>query len=152
MDFRRRLMAQPCKASRARIFRRSRSRVPWTRSFGLLISVTLMSIRDLLSVSKGKISDGASGPGYTEPVLSIYALKPGFQRVLRPLTGWLARSGVRANHVTVLAGCLSVGVGLLLTAYPEFHSLLLILPVFLIFRMAMNAIDGMLAREFDQKS
>src|ERR1035441_7502668 len=58
MDFRRRLMAHPCKASSARIFRRSRSRVPWTRSFGLLISVSEMSIQRLLSVSKGNLASG----------------------------------------------------------------------------------------------
>src|SRR5580693_827963 len=51
MDFKRRLMAQPCKGSSARIFKRSRSRVPWTRSFGLLISVSEMSI---LQASLGK--------------------------------------------------------------------------------------------------
>lgn len=94
----------------------------------------------------------AAQPGYTEPVPSIYSLKPGFQRVLRPLAGMLARTGVSANHVTLLACGLSVAIGLLLTARLESHRLLLILPVFLPLRMAMNAIDGILAREFDQKS
>src|SRR6266567_2820524 len=56
MDFRRRVIAQPCRGSSARIFRRSRSRVPWTRSFGLLISVTEMNIQQLLSVSKGNFA------------------------------------------------------------------------------------------------
>src|SRR5437868_2101278 len=56
MDFSRSVMAHPCNGSSARIFRRSRSRVPWTRSFGLLISVSEMSIRELLSVSKGKLA------------------------------------------------------------------------------------------------
>jgi CDP-diacylglycerol--glycerol-3-phosphate 3-phosphatidyltransferase len=57
-----------------------------------------------------------------------------------------------ANHVTVLACVLSVVIGLLLTTRTDFPALLLILPVFLFLRMAMNAIDGVLAREFGQKS
>jgi CDP-diacylglycerol--glycerol-3-phosphate 3-phosphatidyltransferase len=85
-------------------------------------------------------------------VPSIYALKPGFQRVLRPLAGRLARAGVKANQVTLLACALSIAIGLLLTARIESRALLLILPAFLLLRMAMNAIDGMLAREFGQKS
>src|SRR5882757_2049027 len=58
MERRRRLMAQPFCGSRARIFRRRRSRVPWTRSLGLLISVSEGNIRQLLSVSKGKVLPG----------------------------------------------------------------------------------------------
>jgi CDP-diacylglycerol---glycerol-3-phosphate 3-phosphatidyltransferase len=88
----------------------------------------------------------------TPPVPSFYSFKPGFQRVLRPLAAMLARAGARANHVTVLACGLSVAIGLLLAARNERRSLLLILPAFLFLRMAMNAIDGMLAREFGQKS
>ena len=83
---------------------------------------------------------------------SIYALKPRFQDLLRPLVRGLARAGVTANHVTLLACVLSVAIGILLTVRIDSHQLLLILPVFLFVRMAMNAIDGMLAREFGQKS
>lgn len=90
--------------------------------------------------------------GYTKPMASIYSLKPRFQRLLRPLARMLARAGVKANHVTVLACALSVALGLLLTAEIQVRALLLILPVFLFLRMAMNAIDGILAREFGQKS
>jgi CDP-diacylglycerol---glycerol-3-phosphate 3-phosphatidyltransferase len=41
-----------------------------------------------------------------------------------------------------------MGIGILLTMRP----ILLLLPVFLLVRMALNALDGMLAREFGQKS
>jgi CDP-diacylglycerol---glycerol-3-phosphate 3-phosphatidyltransferase len=85
-------------------------------------------------------------------VPSIYSLKPRFQGVLRPFARILAHAGVKANHVTLLACALSVVTGVLLTAQIEVRGLLLILPVFLFLRMAMNAIDGMLAREFGQKS
>jgi CDP-diacylglycerol--glycerol-3-phosphate 3-phosphatidyltransferase len=90
--------------------------------------------------------------GYTERVASVYSLKPRFQGVLLPFARMLAHAGVKANHVTLLACALSVATGLVLTAHIEVRRLLLILPVFLFLRMAMNAIDGMLAREFGQES
>lgn len=83
---------------------------------------------------------------------SIYSLKPRFQGLLRPLVRRLARAGVTANHVTLLACGLSVALGIWLTLRIGSPRLLLILPAFLFARMAMNAIDGMLAREFGQKS
>jgi len=60
-----------------------------------------------------------------------------------------ARNGVTANQVTLFACALSITSGVLLTIR---SGLLLILPAFLFLRMALNAIDGMLAREFGQKS
>ncbi len=83
---------------------------------------------------------------------SIYSLKPRFQALLRPLVRVLARAGVTANHVTLAACALSVLIGWWVAAHIESRGLLLILPGFLFVRMAMNAIDGMLAREFGQKS
>lgn len=90
--------------------------------------------------------------GYTERVPSIYSLKPLFQERLRPIVAVLARAGVKANQVTLLACVLSIVVGIVLINRIEAHRLLLILPLFLFIRMAMNAMDGMLAREFGQKS
>ncbi len=43
--------------------------------------------------------------------MSIYALKPRFQSLLRPLTAMLARSGVTANQVTLAAGIVSIALG-----------------------------------------
>jgi len=83
---------------------------------------------------------------------SIYQLKPAFQGLLRPLANWLARIGISANTVTVVAAILSVVVGGLIAAWPAATWPLLILPVFLFLRMALNAIDGMLAREHDQQT
>jgi CDP-diacylglycerol--glycerol-3-phosphate 3-phosphatidyltransferase len=83
---------------------------------------------------------------------SIYDLKPRFQALLRPLTAWLARVGVTANQVTILAVLLSLLTGMAVMIDPEPGPLLLAVPAVLIVRMALNAIDGMLAREFGQKS
>ena len=82
---------------------------------------------------------------------SIYGLKPKFQNFLRPVTNWLARAGVTANQVTIAAMLLSIGTGAAIYCYRSQHVLLL-LPAVLFLRMALNAIDGMLAREHNQKT
>lgn len=83
---------------------------------------------------------------------SIYDLKPRFQGLLRPLTNALAGAGITANQVTVTATLLSIVTGTTIAFWPDKHwSLLLIAPVLFI-RMALNAIDGMLAREHHQAS
>jgi CDP-diacylglycerol---glycerol-3-phosphate 3-phosphatidyltransferase len=83
---------------------------------------------------------------------SIYDLKPKFQQLLSGLVLSLAKAGVTANQVTVAAAVFSVIYGGLLLIAPSNLMLWLGLPVFLFVRMAMNAIDGMLARQFNQKS
>jgi len=84
-------------------------------------------------------------------VASIYQLKPKFQALLRPIVRGLARAGVTANQVTIAALLLSCAAGALLLLRPE-RSVLLVLPIVLFVRMALNAIDGMLAREHAQAS
>ena len=86
--------------------------------------------------------------------MSIYALKPKFQALLRPLVRYLAARDISANGVTLGACALSVLTGLLLSLglYYGYLASLWLLPVFLFLRMAMNAIDGMLAREHQQQS
>ena len=86
--------------------------------------------------------------------MSVYALKPKFQALLRPLVQRLAQRGISANQVTLLACGLSILIGLLISLCLSSDWLwgLLLLPIFLFVRMAMNAIDGMLAREHAQQS
>jgi CDP-diacylglycerol--glycerol-3-phosphate 3-phosphatidyltransferase len=84
--------------------------------------------------------------------VTLYDLKPRFQGLLRPIVRALAAAGVSANQVTVAACVLSVALGAALCAWPDRRWLFLLLPAFLFLRMALNAIDGMLAREFGQAS
>ena len=84
--------------------------------------------------------------------MSIYALKPKFQNLLRPLVRQLAAKGVTANQVTLIACLLSILLGVVLALFPTFSFLFFLIPIWLFLRMALNAIDGMLAREFNQKS
>ena len=84
--------------------------------------------------------------------MSIYALKPRFQALLRPLVRGLHRLGATANQVTLFACVLSVALGVWLYLRAPSTTAFLLLPLWLFLRMALNAIDGMLAREFGQQS
>jgi CDP-diacylglycerol--glycerol-3-phosphate 3-phosphatidyltransferase len=84
--------------------------------------------------------------------MTLYDLKPRFQALLRPHAAHLAATGVTANQVTLAAALGSVFLGLLLLFEGWLRPLFLLLPIWLFVRMALNAIDGMLAREFGQKS
>ena len=83
--------------------------------------------------------------------ISIYELKPRFQALLRPLVGRLAAAGVTANGVTLAAMAVSIALGAGLFLWPEPLAFLL-LPLWMFLRMAFNAVDGMLAREYGQQS
>lgn len=83
---------------------------------------------------------------------SVYDLKPRFQRLLRPLIARLVRVGVTPNQVTVAALVLSALGGAAIGMWPESRWPLVALPVVLLLRMALNAIDGMMAREHGMTS
>lgn len=84
--------------------------------------------------------------------MSIYELKPKFQNLLHPLVRRLYSTGVTANQVTLAACVLSVLLGALLVKFADVSTLFFLLPIWMFLRMALNAIDGMLAREFNQKT
>ncbi len=84
--------------------------------------------------------------------MTIYDLKPAFQNLLRPLCRKLALAGFTANQVTLVAAVGSIIVGGLFAYVRGTGPVALIVPVWLFARMALNAIDGMLAREHAQQS
>ncbi|MDO5638756.1 MAG: CDP-alcohol phosphatidyltransferase family protein [Neisseria sp.] len=87
--------------------------------------------------------------------MSIYALKSRFQALLRPTVGVLYRRGITANQVTLAACAVSLLLGglLALAAANGWGSgWFWLLPLWFFLRMALNAADGMLAREFGQQS
>lgn len=85
-------------------------------------------------------------------MISVYQLKPRFQGLLRPYVTRLAAAGVTANQVTLTAATGSVVIGAAVTSFASFRPLFLLIAFWFPTRMALNAIDGMLAREFGQKS
>jgi hypothetical protein len=84
--------------------------------------------------------------------MTVYNLKPKFQALLMPLTNHLFRIGMTANAVTVAAMLASVLYGAVMFLAPVSRWPFLLLPAFLLLRMALNAIDGMLARQYGQAS
>ncbi len=84
--------------------------------------------------------------------MTIYDIKPRFQSLLRPMVKDLANIGITANQVTVTAAAGSIMLGALLAAFASLTGIFLLLPIWMFVRMALNAIDGMLAREFNQQS
>jgi len=85
-------------------------------------------------------------------VASLYDLKPAFQQCLRPCVRLLARAGVTPNQVTTTALLLSCILGGLIVVFPAQRWPLLLVPAGLLVRMALNAIDGVLAREHGMQS
>lgn len=85
-------------------------------------------------------------------MISIYQLKPRFQALLRPLVTRFAAAGVTANQVTLAAMAVSLALGAWLYLHPQATAAFLLLPLWMFLRMAFNAVDGMLAREFGQQS
>ncbi|KXO75773.1 CDP-alcohol phosphatidyltransferase family protein [Brucella anthropi] len=83
--------------------------------------------------------------------MSVYQLKSRFQNLLRPLVVRLAAGGVTANQVTVAAALVSIILGAFL-AWSGNAAWFALVPAWLFLRMALNAVDGMLAREHGQKS
>ena len=84
--------------------------------------------------------------------MTIYDLKPTFQKLLRPLAASLVTHGATANGVTMAALALSLiqAAAVVLTCGASWT--LLLMPLTLFTRMALNAIDGIMAKEFGQQS
>ncbi len=81
--------------------------------------------------------------------LTLYELKPAFQARLRPFAARLVGVGISANQVTLATCVTSIGLGIALAATPRVW---ILLPPFLLIRMALNAIDGIMAKEHGQAS
>lgn len=84
--------------------------------------------------------------------MTIYDLKPKFQALLRPIVKRLATKGYTPNQITILALLLSLFGGVFVGLGLFSRYFLLLIPVVMFVRMALNAIDGMLAKEHDMKT
>jgi CDP-diacylglycerol--glycerol-3-phosphate 3-phosphatidyltransferase len=78
---------------------------------------------------------------------TLYDLKPAFQSLLRPGVRAMAKAGITPNTVTAAAVFASVLTGAAVALTGASPGSLLLLCTFLPLRMALNAVDGMLARE-----
>ncbi|MFM7566102.1 MAG: CDP-alcohol phosphatidyltransferase family protein [Flavobacteriales bacterium] len=82
---------------------------------------------------------------------TIYQLKPKFQALLTPTMHRLHRMGATPNHLTVLALLASIGVGAWIFFVPNVWGWAVV-PGFLFIRMALNALDGLMARTYSLQS
>lgn len=84
-------------------------------------------------------------------MISVYQLKPRFQALLQPVLRRLRNWGFTPNSLTIIAFLLSLAMGCY-SVYGERQIALLLVPVCLLLRMALNALDGMMARQFNLQS
>mgnify|MGYP000397717875 CR=1 FL=1 len=84
-------------------------------------------------------------------MISTYQIKPAFQKLLKPVLYKLHEVGVTPNALTLLAVFLSVTMGLILYHNPS-PVMRLIVAFFFLFRMALNALDGMMATTYSMQS
>ena len=85
-------------------------------------------------------------------MISVYQVKPKFQQLLKPVLVKLHSSKITANQITISAILLSAIIGFCFWNADDYHILYLALPVGLFTRMALNALDGMMARTYAQQS
>lgn len=85
-------------------------------------------------------------------MISIYKLKPAFQSLLRPTVKKLHAKNITANQVTLFACVASIVIAGIIAIFLPNTNVLWLMPFWMFVRMALNAIDGMLAREFNQQS
>ena len=81
--------------------------------------------------------------------MGIYAIKPAFQRSLKPIERFLVDNKVHPTPINLSALVLSIIGGCSLAYSGEYQWLLIIVPFVAFFRTALNALDGMVARELD---
>ena len=81
--------------------------------------------------------------------MGIYAIKPAFQRSLKPIERVLVDNKVHPTPINLAALVLSIIGGCSLAYSGEYQWLLIIVPFVAFLRTALNALDGMVARELD---
>jgi len=85
-------------------------------------------------------------------MISIYQIKPKFQALLNPVLVTLHKWNISANQITLTSILLSLIIGAFFWFSDINRYFLLALPIGLFIRMALNALDGMMARTYNQQS
>lgn len=85
-------------------------------------------------------------------MISVYKIKPQFQKILLPILSFFYKKNITANEITISACILSLLIAVLFWFADYNRLFLLALPIGLLIRMALNALDGMMARKYNQTS
>ena len=84
--------------------------------------------------------------------ISIYKLKTKFQNLLMPICEKLVKLKITPNQITVTTVLLNIIFAGIIYKFSNYNFLYLTVPIFLFLRMALNALDGMIANKFNQKT
>ena len=79
--------------------------------------------------------------------MGIYSVKPRFQHALGGIEAFLVRKRVHPDYITSSALLVSVAGGLALYGASWYSLLLLLIPPLVLVRTALNALDGLVARD-----
>lgn len=85
-------------------------------------------------------------------MISIYNLKPKFQKLLNPLLNHLNKLNITPNQITIFTILFSTLLGFFVFKSIEEKSYFLIVAFGMLIRMILNALDGMMAKKFSLAS
>ena len=84
--------------------------------------------------------------------ISIYKLKTKFQNLLMPICEKLVKLKISPNQINITTVLLNIIFAGLIYKFNNYKLIYLTVPLFLFLRMALNALDGMIANKFNQKT
>jgi CDP-diacylglycerol--glycerol-3-phosphate 3-phosphatidyltransferase len=84
--------------------------------------------------------------------MGIYSIKPGFQKILTPLTKLLINNKVSPTIINLAGLTLSLIAGVIFYLSSNDLNLLILIPFLTFFRTAFNALDGLVARGMNLKN
>jgi CDP-diacylglycerol--glycerol-3-phosphate 3-phosphatidyltransferase len=85
-------------------------------------------------------------------MISIYNLKPRFQKLLQPLLLALKKLNITPNQITLFTILFSAFIGFILFKSIKEETYFLVVAFGLLIRMMLNALDGMMATQYDLQS
>lgn len=84
--------------------------------------------------------------------MTTYSLKKRFQDFLRPVAYGLDGAGITPNQITLGTCVLSLIFAIWVVLFKNIYTVYFLFPVFFFLRMALNAIDGIIAKEKNKTS
>lgn len=83
---------------------------------------------------------------------TVYDIKPLFQQLLRPFVKKIFVCGITPNQITLFTLVFCFVYAAILSVFVTSTVILALYPIVLLLRMALNAIDGILAKEYALKT
>ncbi len=84
--------------------------------------------------------------------MGLYSIKPRFQKTLLPISNFFIKNKISPTTINVLALIISLTGAIALAFSEKYIFLLLYIPVMAVIRTALNALDGMVARQMNAKN